>query len=333
MESKTGNPDTGNLPLVSICCLTYNHSSYIRDAIEGFLMQLTDFPFEIIIHDDASTDGTAEIIKEYAEMHSDLIFPILQSENQYSKKLGRISARFVWPRIRGQYIAICEGDDYWTDPLKLQKQIDGLRMHPACDICFHSAVRYDALEPDKNEIKADYGVSQKIFTTREVIVGEGGFMPTTSIILRKRVIENLPEWYHKAPVGDYYLQILGSLNGGALYLGDNMAVYRANNKGSWTERAKSADFRLNFYLKQMEALDQADSYLKNFSTEFNTVKRILLKRILKDKLIGLKERNKIYYNHIGNLKFIDRFLWKTVYRNRSVVNSASVVKKLLKSSV
>ncbi len=111
-------------PLVSICCITYNHEDFIRDAIEGFLMQKTSFPIEIIIHDDASTDNTANIIEEYANKYPDLFVTILQSENQWSKGGGSIYARFVYPRARGKYIALCEGDDYWTDPLKLQKQVD-----------------------------------------------------------------------------------------------------------------------------------------------------------------------------------------------------------------
>src|SRR5690554_6580680 len=110
------------LPLVSICCITYNHEKYIRDAIEGFLMQKTTFPVEILIHDDASTDKTAQIVKEYAENHSDLIITIFQTENQYSQGI-KPWPNFVFPRARGKYIALCEGDDYWTDPLRLQKQV------------------------------------------------------------------------------------------------------------------------------------------------------------------------------------------------------------------
>jgi len=103
-------------PLVSICCLTYNHAPYIRDAIEGFLMQKTNFPVEILIHDDASTDGTADIIREYETRYPDIIKPIYQTENQYSKGV-KISWEYQFSRARGKYIALCEGDDYWTDKL------------------------------------------------------------------------------------------------------------------------------------------------------------------------------------------------------------------------
>lgn len=125
--------------MVSICCITYNQASYIRDALEGFVNQKTDFAYEVLIHDDASTDGTADIIREYADRYPDLIFPILQTENQYSKGLTNVSGTFNFPRARGKYIAMCEGDDYWTDDRKLQKQVDYLEANPGCSLCFHSA--------------------------------------------------------------------------------------------------------------------------------------------------------------------------------------------------
>lgn len=109
-------------PIVSISCITYNHEDYIRDAIEGFLMQKTTFPVEILIHDDASTDKTADIIREYEKKYPHLIKPIYQTENQYSKGIG-VSATYQYPRANGNYITLCEGDDYWTDPYMLQKQV------------------------------------------------------------------------------------------------------------------------------------------------------------------------------------------------------------------
>ncbi len=116
-------------PLVSICCITYNHEPYIKDALEGFLIQETDFPFEILINDDSSTDRTADIIRKYEAEYSKLIKPIYQTENQYSKGRDPFQ-KFVLPRVKGKYVALCEGDDYWIDPLKLQKQLDFLENNP-----------------------------------------------------------------------------------------------------------------------------------------------------------------------------------------------------------
>ena len=122
-------------PMVSICTLTYNQAPYIRQCLEGLLMQKTDFLFEILIHDDASTDGTVAIIQEYEKKYPSIIKPIYQKENQYSKRVN-ISCTFQYPRAKGKYIALCEGDDYWTDPLKLQKQVDFLENNHEYGMCY-----------------------------------------------------------------------------------------------------------------------------------------------------------------------------------------------------
>lgn len=129
-------------PLVSVCCITYNHAPYISQCVDGFLMQKTSFPYEIIINDDCSSDGTMEILKEYADKYPDLIQLILHDENQYSKGIRSILATFVYPLVKGKYIALCEGDDYWTDPLKLQKQVDYMEKHPECGLVWAKAKCY-----------------------------------------------------------------------------------------------------------------------------------------------------------------------------------------------
>lgn len=128
---------TGN-PLVSIRCLVYNHEPYLRQCLDGFVMQKTTFPFEAIVHDDASTDGSAAIIREYAEKYPDIIKPIYETENQYSKHDGSIKqAMDSVMSPNSKYIALCEGDDYWTDPHKLQLQVDFLESHPDYSFSVH----------------------------------------------------------------------------------------------------------------------------------------------------------------------------------------------------
>ena len=135
-ELRNNTFDSEVIPLVSIDCITYNHKQYIRDAIEGFLMQITNFPVEILIHDDASTDGTVEIIREYEKQYPWLIKPVYQTENQYSKHNSFISiSKIQYGRALGKYIAFCEGDDYWTDHYKLQKQVDFLESNVWVDNC------------------------------------------------------------------------------------------------------------------------------------------------------------------------------------------------------
>ena len=116
-------------PLLSISCITYNQADFIRECLDSFLMQQVNFPIEIVIHDDASSDGTRAIIEEYQAKYPDIIYPMFQEENQYSKGLRGMMIRYNFPRCRGKYIACCEGDDYWKDPLKLQKQVDFMEMH------------------------------------------------------------------------------------------------------------------------------------------------------------------------------------------------------------
>ena len=155
-------------PLVSICCTAFNHEEYIRDALEGFLMQETDFTYEVLIHDDASTDGTADIIREYEKKYPEIIKPIYQTENQYSQGLSPSRNNFV--RAQGEFIAICEGDDYWTDKDKLQIQVDALKTHQQVDLCFHPCV---IIDEDKGKRKSfhpsDKYAELKIFRIDRVI--------------------------------------------------------------------------------------------------------------------------------------------------------------------
>jgi len=153
-------------PLVSICCITYNHKPYIRDAIEGFLKQKTNFPIEIIIHDDASTDGTTDIIKEYEKKLPEIVFPIYQTENQYSKGVRGIAARYTFPRARGKYIALCEGDDYWTDPCKLQKQVDFLEDNFDYSLCVGGYSKFNVYTKERRDV---------IIKLNKVITNKNGY--------------------------------------------------------------------------------------------------------------------------------------------------------------
>lgn len=129
----------GSKIMASISCLTFNHGAYIRQALDSFLMQKTNFEYEILVHDDASTDGTGEILREYGEKYPDKVKPLIQRSNQYSQGIDNISGAFNFPRVRGKYIFMCDGDDYWISPDKMQKQVDYLEAHPDCTLCIHSA--------------------------------------------------------------------------------------------------------------------------------------------------------------------------------------------------
>lgn len=142
---------SAQVPIVTICCTAFNHEAYLRDAIEGFLKQDFSRTMEIIVHDDASTDGTAAIIAEYSRKHPGLIQPILQKENQFSRGV-KIWATQLFPRARGRYIALCEGDDFWTDPLKLSRQVEFLERHPDFIMTSGAYARWDMRTNDRRDI-------------------------------------------------------------------------------------------------------------------------------------------------------------------------------------
>lgn len=224
-------------PLVSISCITYNHELYIRDCLEGMLMQQCDFDFEILIHDDASTDNTQEIIKEYQEKYPDIIKPIFQTENQYSKGSRGFNATYNFPRVAGRYIALCEGDDYWTDPLKLQKQVNYLESHPNVVLCAHEVNRVN----DQGEL-VDSDEAVKIFdsaiTLKESIkysslemLGKS-FSPLSMVF--KKVNLNYSEALLFAPYGDVVLIALLSQHGSAVKLNFVGGNYRMHPGGVYS---------------------------------------------------------------------------------------------------
>ena len=217
----------------SIICNAYNHEAYIEDALKGFVMQKTTFPFEVLLHDDASTDQTAEIIREYERQYPQIIKPIYSTENQYSKCDGSL-ARIQYGRARGKYLAICEGDDYWTDPMKLQKQYDAMEQNPQVDMCAHQAWMYDCR--GGKMVKELTPVHETgILTAEEVILGEGGYLATNSLFYRRSLRDSTPQFRSYWNI-DYTIQIQGALRGGILFLNENMSVYRFMTEGSWSQR-------------------------------------------------------------------------------------------------
>ena len=225
-----------NKPVVSICCTTYNFESYIEKTLESFLIQETDFPFEILIYDDASTDKTAKIISEYEAKYPKLIKPIYQTENKLSK--GMKPSTFNFSRANGAYVAICDGDDFWFSADKLQVQIELMKRYPDINISFHSSYLSDVHNNIiKNRLINNNGNEIKIISPEEVILGGGEFMPTSSLMIKTKILNSLPEWFYKdAPVGDVYIQMISSIPNGALYLPKLRGVYRVNVLGSWTSR-------------------------------------------------------------------------------------------------
>lgn len=243
--------------VVSVICNAYNHEKYIRQALDSFVMQKTDFAVEVLIHDDASTDKTAQIIREYEEKYPELIKPIYQQENQYSQKIP-VTLTYQFPRVKGEFVAFCEGDDYWTDPYKLQKQVDALRAHPEVDICTHAVSRKRADTGELIDVLGPQCENGAVVPTEEVILGGGGFVGTNSIMYRTKINADMPQFRKQMHI-DYTTQIHGALRGGMLYLTDNMADYRFQAEGSWSVRVGQAKKRYaNFLERLIGMLQQLD---------------------------------------------------------------------------
>ncbi|WP_282123989.1 glycosyltransferase [Algibacter mikhailovii] len=261
-------------PLLSICCTSYNHEKFIKDTIDGFLMQKTDFPIEIIIHDDASTDKSAEIINDYAHK-DDRIITILQTENQYSQKI-KPWASFLFPKARGKYIALCEGDDYWTDPLKLQKQVDFLENHEDYNICFNKSKIY---YQNEGVFGDDFitGSTPETTTIEDVVIRN--YIPTNTVVLRNNF--ELPKWFNLLPMGDWPLLIIQVKNKKIKYFNEEMGVYRIHDSAVWS--GKSKRHRINKTLETLEPI------LKHVELT-SKAKKILSKQIRKFKIRLLKEK-------------------------------------------
>lgn len=252
-------------PIISVCCITYNHAPYIRQALDSVLMQETEYPFEIIIHDDASTDGTTEIVHEYERRYPDIIKPIYQRENQYSKD-PRVLKNFLYPKAKGKYIALLECDDYWTDPNKLQKQVCYMETHPECSGTFHASNWITDGKIIRNDC---HFREERNITPQQVIVGGGEYCATASLCFRSQYALDYPSFRQMDEICDYSLEILLPLRGIFHYFPDIMCHYRFGRSGSWTASMKNDQSKRYHSLQKtvawLKQLDKDTAY--QYSTE------------------------------------------------------------------
>ena len=223
--------------MVSIRCCTYNHEKYIRQCLDGFVMQKTNFAFEAIVHDDASTDGTQEIIKEYARRYPEIIKPILETENLWRKRDGSLR-RVVDNACVGKYVAFCEGDDYWTDPNKLQSQVDFLESHGDFTLCFHSSAVL-------NENHAVQYIKCESIEEREYFTNDifpAWIIATASVMCRREVLEAPVRHRRWLSYGDIAFFLTAAKTGRLWGMKKQMSVYRIN-AGGFTQKSKVPDYR------------------------------------------------------------------------------------------
>ena len=238
---------------VSVLCTAYNHEKYIRDALESFVTQKTDFAFEVLVNDDCSSDATAAVIREYAEKYPDIIRPFYQEKNLYSQGgMPHLFSTVFYPNARGDYFALCEGDDYWCDTGKLQQQVDFLDAHGEYTACVHNTMLHycDNAQPDAPLIPEGGGDRDVDFFT--VIKGVSQAYHTSSILARREFIVDPPDFHYTAAAHgftDYAIGLWLTLNGRVRFIDRVLSVYRINsNPAAWSAKIGAHYARLKEFI-------------------------------------------------------------------------------------
>lgn len=249
---------------VSVCVPTYQHVRTIEKCLKSILEQDVDFAYEILLGEDGSSDGTRELCMKYANNHPEKIRLFLQSRENNIKINGYASGRFnllyLLSKANGEYIALCEGDDWWTDKNKLRLQVQAMSHFPACVISCHAAQAESARYSRNGGLIGNHGGQQRVMPASDVILSGGGFCATLTFMFRRAVLGKLPGWLIHAPVLDYYLLALASIEGGCLYIPMTAGVYgNFAEAGSWTNRVLSnPKFAVDFETSFLEYLDKLE---------------------------------------------------------------------------
>lgn len=312
--------------MVSIICNAFNHEKYIRKTLDGFVNQKTKFTFEILVHDDASTDGTADIIRDFEKRFPDLIKPIYQTTNQYSIERGRV-ARLQRERAKGKYIALCEGDDFWTDYFKLQKQVDALENNPSCHFCVCSTeiVNEDGTTTGKSFPKTF--VPHGIIKSRDFMkLTEVYNFHTSSYLMSSELYvkynNESPKFKTVTGVGDEPLLLFFGFVGDVYYIADKMSCYRTNSVSSWSRnfRAKKEN-NLKHFSSLIDMVNEFDIYSNFVYHDIceNRIQRIKFNISLINKNFDeiFNNENKRFYKNLPVKQrytlLLERF-FPTVYR-------------------
>ncbi len=310
---------------VSVICNTYNHEKYIRKALESFVMQKTEFAFEVLVHDDASKDKTAEIIREFEQKYPDIIKPIYQKENQYSKGV-QISLVHQYPRSKGKYVAFCEGDDFWTDETKLQRQFDYMEAHSDCALVSCKAIKVTENGDYLDEyINYDFEKTKGILYFGDII-RQHGAISTASMFFRRSFYKENIDFLKSIKSFDYIVKTLLASTGYVYVLAQTMCAYRVAAMGSWTNRvaANSKKFaehmkiaaenykKLNGYTNYKfdkefkEEILEREYYAHYYRAEFNVLRKPPFSE--KYKKLTLKSKVKLFL--WAKLPHLHSFLFK-----------------------
>lgn len=310
---------------VSVYCLAYNHEKYIRKALEGFVMQKTNFKYEVVIHDDASTDNTAQIIREYEKKYPDIIKPIYQSENQKSKGVS-IKNRFMLPKMKGKYIAYCEGDDYWIDENKLQLQYDIMERYSDVYMCTHLVQCVNENSSKKEGLIPDlkYGLRESGIISSEQIAKllydlDGYPFHTSSYFLRREVMESKLCNVLSGRINGDSIRVRTAMSLGNIYFINSIMSYRRLwTVGNWNSRMKKLDSekKIAYIIRNIEG-----DILFDDSTE-HRFRKWILPNVYQRLYLILRD-----YSAVVNSEIINRYRIQNWYR---CFGDLKVLKKVLK---
>lgn len=315
--------------MVSVICFAYNHEKYIRKCLEGFVMQKTTFRFEVLIHDDASTDRTADIIREYEAKYPEIIKPIYQTDNQYSKHIG-IAKTFLLPNAKGKYIAWCEGDDYWIDENKLQLQYEAMECNPECSLCVHRVqgikedgeVLVDRRFPDGVIINHTGIIEQNEFFS--IIIGSYQFQTSSYFAKLERYLEyinNPPEFERVSDVGDEPMLLFFGNEGPVFYIDEVMSHYRIGSIGSWSSRIRYDKEKQLVHVRAMIKMYQLFNVYSN-NVYQHYIEKVVENYHIREKQLTLSSKvfllymikeNKLQYPKTHRLRFYTRLILEAYF--------------------
>lgn len=319
---------------VTACLITFNHEKYVAKAIEGMLHQKTKFKYEILVHDDASTDETVNIIKDYCKKYPGKIRTIFQKKNQFSQGLDKIILYFMLPEIRGKYMAFCEGDDFWSDENKLQKQYEAMQNKPDYSVCAH---RTNVINENGSltgrtipfRFKLPFSLDGDEYI-RFVLKNDNHLFHTSSLFVRtacmKEIAGNLPEFMKISKIEDRIILLYLGTKGNIFYIDESMSNYRIMSEGSWSSKMTGSH---EFYYKNtLDIIKMLESYGKftggKFAVEVEECLtkyyfrqfqyEVNAKEMLKQRYAAcfqqLTIKDKIYYTVCAYIPFAGKFYQK-----------------------
>lgn len=316
-------------PKVSIICLTYNQEKYVRDCLEGFVMQQTNFPYEVLIYDDASTDCTPAIIREYAAKYSEIFKPTLYEKNNYSQGLGYVGFYHGIKVAKGEYIAYCEGDDYWTDPHKLQKQVDFLEAHPEYEICAHETlIKFENI--DNKQIlfsQTDVNIfldrrSRRVYDFKDTLTGN---IFHISALMYRNFNLQLPKWMHDISAGDMVLFMLLAKEGRIYVMTDAMSVYR-NHTDSLTTSTAEYQTAIPFLRLSIDVLLRMNEYWERKYE--NLIYPIIARYYVRMEFVYLSKSARNYKKALEMAKQARHYSWSTYYKYQIIESYRKVNRHL-----